>query len=564
MATGEPRGRERVGRRAKERIIAPVAGKLALAGWLSVLSGGLWPIQAAVLAWVISGWAIMGGASGEAPLGRAGAAAAVFLACAALKALLEHRAGALLFDAADETIARERAVLIGREARYGTDGMDRGSAAVAALMEQKLPLLQPWITRYHVALTRASILPLFLLVLAFSQSWAVGLTLLVAGPLIPVFMALVGMAAEDASRRQLDEIGTINDMAMDRLSALLDIRLLGASDRAAEDFSRRAETLREKTMAVLRIAFLSSTVLELFSALGVAMVAVFVGFSLLGEIGFGTWAGPLTLGQGVFLLLIAPEFFQPLRDLAVAWHDRAAGLAVVAELDGLDAADRVAFVGRGGPSDALAGPIGVSLSGAVASLPGRQVALPDFRVGDGGSVALTGPSGVGKTTTLAAIAGLVPLKVGRIDVCGMPLDDRSADAWRTRVALMPQRPHFPDETLGEWLDTRRAGREVWDALAMADAGDVVRRLPEGLATRLGETGGGVSGGEARRLLLARAILTGADLILADEPTADLDPDTADRIVAALGRLRDDGRSIIVATHDPRLAAAMDTRVEMRP
>ncbi len=542
------------GARAKKRIIAPVARQLGRAGRLSLLAGLLWPVQAAALAWAVAGWI-----EGEPAVERAGLAAVVFVVCAALKAFWEHRAGASLFAAADETIARERAALIEREARAPGDA---GSAAIASLIVQKLPLLQPWITRYHVAMLRASVLPLVLLVLAFSQSWVVGLTLLVAGPLIPVFMALVGMAAEEASRRQMDEIGTINDMLMDRLSAMLDIRLLGATERVAGDFENKAETLRERTMAVLRIAFLSSTVLELFSALGVAMVAVFVGFTLLGEIGFGSWGGGLTAGQGIFLLLIAPEFFQPLRDLAGAWHDRAAGFAVVAELDELDGAERVEFLGRGLAAEPLAERMRVEVTGAVAALPGRDVGIPDFALHAGQSVALTGPSGAGKTTALAALAGLVPLSAGRIEVCGTVLDDRSADAWRARTAWVPQQPHFPDENLSAWLDTSGVGADPWPALEMAEAAGIVRRLPDGLKTRLGESGGGVSGGEARRLLLARAILTGADLVIADEPTADLDAKTGGRIISTLKKLQDDGRAVIVATHDPALAAAMDRQVEV--
>lgn len=540
--------------RARVRIIAPVSGQLRRAGWLSVAAGGLWPVQAAALAWAVSGWV-----SGEPPMERAVIAALVFLVCATLKSALEHRAGALLFAAADQTIARERAVLIQREAR--APGPE-GSASVASLIVQKLPLLQPWVTRYHVAMVRATVLPLVLLVLAFSQSWVVGLTLLVAGPLIPVFMALVGMAAEDASKRQLDEIGTLNDMVMDRLAAMLDIRLLGAAERAALDCEKRADNLRERTMAVLRVAFLSSTVLELFSALGVAMVAVFVGFTLLGEIGFGSWGTGLTIGEGLFLLLIAPEFFQPLRELAAAWHDRAAGFAVVAELDALDAADRVTFVGAAVPSDPVDGPMNVAVSGAKIRLSERQVILPDFDLGKGESLALVGPSGVGKTTTLSAIAGLVPLSAGKIVVCRTLLAETTADAVRARVAWMPQRLHFPDQSLAEWMGTVGSDRDPWPALQMADAADIVRNLPKGLDTRLGQTGGGVSGGEARRLFLARTIHTGADLILADEPTSDLDRDTALRIIGTLKQLQDQGRTIIVATHDPELVSAMDHKVEL--
>ncbi|WP_018701348.1 ABC transporter ATP-binding protein/permease [Amorphus coralli] len=542
--------------RAKERIIAPVARDLRIAGALSVFAGALWPVQAAAIAWAVAGWT-----QGLPPMERAWPAAVVFVACGVVRAAIEHHSGGILFRAADRTIARERAALIQREARASAA---EGSASVASLVVQKLPLLGPWITRYHVAMMRVSILPLLLVALAFWISWVAGLVLLVAGPLIPVFMALVGMAAEDASRRQMDEIGSMNDMLMDRLSAMLDIRLLGAADRAAEDFSERAETLRERTMEVLRIAFLSSTVLELFSAIGVAMVAVFVGFMLLGAVGYGFWGTPLTLGEGLFLLLIAPDFFQPMRDLAAAWHDRAAGYAVVADLDALDAEERIPFVGEGRAIAPLPGPLSLELKGAVAVLRGVDVALPDLALKAGETLALTGPSGVGKSTALAAIAGLAPLRSGRISVCGATLDAATADAWRARLALVPQRPHFPDLSLGEWLDVRGTGADPWHALRLADAEGIVERLPEGLATRLGETGGGVSGGEARRLMIARAVMAGGDLVLADEPTADLDSETAERIIAALKRLNAEGRAVIVATHDPVLAAVMDRQLEIAP
>lgn len=539
--------------RASARIIAPVARPLRIAGAFAVIAGLIWPGQAAALAWAISGWV-----AGD--MSRTSAAALIFVLGGVLRAGFDHRAGRWLFEAADRTITRERATLIGREARARADA---SSAEIAALIVQKLPLLQPWITRYYVAMVKVSVLPVVLLILAFWFSWVVGLVLLVAGPLIPVFMALVGVAAETASRRQMDEIGSMNAMLMDRLSAMLDIRLLGATERAAADFTDRAEALRIRTMAVLRVAFLSSTVLELFSAIGVAMVAVFVGFTLLGAIQFGSWGTPLTLGEGVFLLLIAPEFFQPFRELAAAWHDRAAGLSVVADLDALDATERVGFVGNAKAVAPLPGRLTLSLAGAVAALPGREVSLPDLRLTAGDALALTGPSGAGKSTALAAIAGLLPLAKGGISVCGRPLDADTADAWRARIALIPQMPHFPDQTLRDWLDPDGRSAGLWSALQQAEADRVVRRLPDGLDTRLGESGGGVSGGEARRLMIARAILSGRELILADEPTADLDPETAAQVIRALVRLKDTGHCLIVATHDSSLAEAMDRSVELR-
>lgn len=542
-------------RTASSRITLPVAPELRRAGLLSVAAGMIWPLQAVCIAWTVSGWV-----EGTAGLDRAMLAALAFVLGGLLRALLEYHSAGILFNAADRIVARERALLLDREARAPGPA---GSAAIGAMIAQKLPMLQPWITRYHVAQVRVTVLPLLLLAISFYFSWAIGLVLMVAGPLIPVFMALVGMAAEDASRRQLDEIGTMNDMLLDRLSAMLDIRLLGAGARAAADFADRAEDLRSRTMAVLKIAFLSSTVLELFAAIGVAMVAVFVGFSLLGAINFGSWGRPLGLAEGLFLLLIAPEFFQPMRDFAAAWHDRAAGLSVVAELEALDAAPRVSIVGEGIPATALAGVMSVRLTGGGVAFADRTLELPDIELSAGEAIALTGPSGSGKSTTLAVIAGLMPLARGQLQVCGEALSPENADAWRARLTVMPQNPHFADVALRDFLDPRNTGNDPWPALDVAEARGIVERLPGGLDTRLGETGGGVSGGEARRLMIARVVVSGGDLLIADEPTADLDPVTAAHVIKALQKLKASGCAMIVATHDPVLIASLDRVVEIR-
>ncbi|MQY42565.1 ATP-binding cassette domain-containing protein [Epibacterium sp. SM1969] len=543
-------------KRAQQRIIDPVRSHLRRASQLSVMAGLIGPLLAALIAWSIGSWV-----SGAPVFLSVLAVALVFLALSALRGLLNYFAEGLLYQAAEQTITRERRLLIQREARSLSAVR---SGEIAALMSQKLPLLQPWITRYYVAMARVRWLPLVILVLSFTMSWIVGLVLLVAGPLIPVFMALVGLAAEDASKKQMDEIGSLNDLTLERLSALLDIRALGATERMTKDFASRAQKLRHQTMQVLRIAFLSSAVLELFSALGVAMVAVFVGFTLLGELQFGTWGGGLSIEQGLFLLLIAPDFFQPMRDLAAAWHDRAAGFAVVKELDALDQADRQAFLGTAKPAAPLAGAVDIRVENAVVERAGQTIPLPDVHLTSGRSLAVIGPSGAGKTTLLSALLGLTPLAQGRIEINGAPLDDQNADAWRARAAFIPQRVHFANQPLRDWLTPRGSNVDLWDALEQAEIADAVKALPEGLDTRLGETGGGVSGGEARRLMVARAIMMDGDVLIADEPTADLDRETADRVIRALLQQVSRGATLIVSTHDTRLAAALDQQVGIAP
>lgn len=538
---------------------APVKLRLDRGGWVAVAASLLWVPQAGLIAWVLSG--VIGGRE-TASLGLIGAAG--FACVGILRAILQAMADKLVVEAADRVLASERAALIQREGRRSPLAAGAGSAAVAALGSEKMAALTPYLTRYRPAWLRAAVVPVTILMMSASISWAVALVLLIAGPLIPVFMALVGMAARDASAKQMGEIGTLNSLLLERLQALVDIRLLDARAQVLQGFSARAEALRGRTMDVLRIAFLSSAVLELFSALGVAMVAVYVGFSLLGTISFGVWSPPLNVGQGIFLLLLAPEFFQPLRDVAAAWHDKAAAMAVAAELVEAEAEASVPVVGRGISVPPLPGAPTLEATGvAIRVAPGLRLTFPDFAVASGESCALVGPSGRGKTTLLAALAGLVPIDRGELRVAGHVLDDLTADAWRMRVGWVPQVPHFFAASLRGNLCLSVPGataEEIAVALALTRAEDVVARMPRGMLTRLGETGAGVSGGEARRLMLARAALGRADVILADEPTANLDSETAGAVTEGLLALASGGATLLVATHDPALASRMDRQI----
>lgn len=565
---------------------APQARALRVGAILGLCAALIWPFQAALVAWVLAGLAtdVVAGQGLVATGAATGAAttmtlAAVlwaglgFAALGALQAALESLAAGRLFVAADQVLATERGAVLARAARRGLHapqhpGSDpespaaATSAAEAALVVQKLPLLVPALTRYGPARWRVMVMPAVIVMLVLPVSWVVALILLIAGPLIPLFMALVGMAAKEASQRQMVEIGDMNSLLIDRLSALTDIRLMDAGARTLADFAARAEALRMRTMAVLRIAFLSSAVLELFAALGVAMVAVYVGFSLLGTLRFGAWGSGLSLGEGVFVLMLAPEFFRPLRDLAAAWHDRAAALALAEDLRAAEAEDVPQVLGLGAAAARLPGPPRIVLRAVSVTVSGRRIAFPDLDLAPGTRLAVTGPSGVGKSTLLALLAGQIRAETGTIEVAGVTLDEASADGWRAALALVPQAVHFADRAVAEVLDPRGLGEDPARALAAAGARDVVARLPGGLAARLGETGAGLSGGEARRLLVARALLSGAAVILADEPTADLDPETADAVTEGLLSAARAGATLIVATHDPRLVAALGSELRL--
>lgn len=524
-------------------VLTPTAG---LGAVLSVLASLIWFGQAWVIASVLSAllsgdnvavWGVM----------------LSFMGLSIARALLNQQAQSALTQTAERHIQTLREEIIAKEAATDEESRFGGAGSIAALATEKLEVIRPFLLRYAPARLRVMVVPLIILAITASQSWAAAVVLLAAGPLIPVFMALVGWAAKEASARQMVEIGSLNDLLADRLAALADLTLIGAGPQVTQGFAAASDRLRLKTMAVLRIAFLSSTVLELFSALGVAMIAVWVGFALLGEITWGTWGAPLTPLAGVYLLLLAPDFFQPLRDLAAAWHDKSAADAVQEELLSWRDHARRPMLGKGAVVPAIAFE-NLMLQDVEVDHADRRLRFPNLEVQPGESFALIGPSGVGKTTLLRLFAGLEQPTRGAVLVNDAPVTGATADGWRATVGWMPQTPHFLGRSLrhnigfGADLDSK--------VLRRARVSPVLAGLPAKDLTLLGETGAGLSGGEARRVMLARALHRSPAVLMADEPTADLDADTAKDIIDALLAYVAGGGTLITTTHDRRLMDRM--------
>ena len=520
-----------------------------------------WLPQAALLAWAIQ------------RLGAGEGVEAVWVPALGIGVLGVFRAGFEAWGArrifgevrVQLSLLRAR-VAIAVTARSPLDPSRPASGQAASVIAEQAEAVLPYLVRYQPARWRAMLVPLFILVAVACFSWIAALILLVSAPLIPIFMAIVGWRAQAASREQMVEMGAMNAFLLDRLRGLATLRALGAVDLTARRLGDVAQSLRRRTMAVLRIAFLSSAVLELFAALGVAMVAVYIGFHLLGTLEFGSWGRRLSLGEGLFVLLLAPAFFEPLRELSAVWHDRAAGEAALDALDALAEkgvpmpgrpdAHAPAIVRRGAPSVRIHN-LRFTHRGEAPLFDGL-----DLRVAAGEHIALTGPSGAGKTALLSLIAGLVPAASGDIAIGGVSLNDDTASALRRRIGWMGQRPHVFAASVHDNVAMGRAGvarSDVVQAMRDAGLGDVAQARP---ATALGEGGGGLSGGEAVRLALARlALQPEADLWLVDEPTAHLDTDTAERVVDALLRLAQ-GKTLIAVTHDPVLAARLQRVVRL--
>ena len=521
----------------------------------------LWIPQAALLAYAV-GRLAQGAGLADMLL-----PALAFLALGVLRASSEAWGARHLFVTSRSQLAAMRqAAVQALAARSPLDRARLPSGQAASIVAVQAEAVLPWLLRYGPARMRVLLVPPVIALVVCHFSWLAALILVLAAPLIPLFMAVIGWRAKAASEAQLQLVGGMSGFLLDRLRGLSTLRALGAVDATAHRVRASSEAVRASTMRVLRIAFLSSTALELFSALGVALVAVYVGFHLLGEIGPGSWGSRLTLAEGLFVLLLAPAFFEPLRELAAVWHDKAAGEAALEALDKLQAAGLPLPGALQGQDEALR--IGrapsVDIEGLRFAHPGEAPLFDnqDVYVRVGEHVALVGPSGSGKTMLLSIISGLVPFEGGTVRIGGVPLDAGSAAGLRARMAWIGQKPHVFAGSVRANVALERDGvtvDAVSRAVGRAGLGQIEHATP---GESLGEGGLGLSGGELVRLALARAICAPhAGLLLVDEPTAHLDRDTAAGVIDALLQLAQ-GRTMIVATHDLALAARLGRVVRL--
>ena len=552
--------------RADDAVI--VADRMSLTNSgavLQVVASLLWIPQAALLSFAVGNMAVDNAA--EIVL----FSAAGVLILGVVKSILDAIGARLAFRHARAFLSEQRRNAVAALAsRSPIDVTRPASGHAASILAEQAEAVVPYLSRFRPARMRVAIVPIAIWLCVFFYSWAAAVVLLFAAPLIPVFMALIGWRAKAASEAQLVELGSMNTFLLDRLRGLATIRSMQAIDVTAHRLRADAENLRKRTMAVLRIAFLSSAVLEFFAALGVAMVAVYVGFHLLGQLTFGAWGNTLSLSEGLFILLLAPAFFEPLRDLSAVWHDRAAGEAA------LDALRRhsgrgAAFPGARNDAPPSRPPETSPVAVQIEKLcfrhrPEGVLVFDNFNldVAPGEHVALLAPSGKGKSTLLALLAGLAVAESGRVFINGQAFSEQTAARIRSQIAWIGQHPHVFSGTLAQNVTLGRADvspAAVRQALRRAGLGDVAERRGPAL---VGENGLGLSGGEASRLALARvAAMPAVGLVLADEPTAHLDTATGQSIVDALIAVSRD-RTLIVATHDPVLAARMDRIVQLAP
>jgi len=406
----------------------------------------------------------------------------------------------------------------------------------ATLLLEQIEEMQDYYSRYLPQMLLALFVPCFILIALFPVNWAAALILLCTAPLIPLFMALVGMGAADANRRNFLALARLSGHFLDRLRGLETLRLFHRAEAETESIRAASEDFRQRTMEVLRLAFLSSAVLEFFASLSIAVVAVYFGFSYLGELNFGHYGSGVTLFAGFLALILAPEFFQPLRDLGAFYHAKAQAVGGADSLESfLTSSDTQAHERGDRVIDLQHGLTVRAKDLQVLSPEGQLLAGPlSFTLASGQRVALVGQSGAGKSSLLNALSGFLPYQ-GSLQINGVELRELDPAFWQQQLAWVSQNPHLPASTLRQ--NIVMGGNEEHEKLLrvceQAGVTEFLPRLPAGLESETGEQASSLSVGQAQRVAVARALYKPCHLLLLDEPGASLDSHSERHVNSAL-------------------------------
>jgi ATP-binding cassette subfamily C protein CydD len=422
---------------------------------------------------------------------------------------------------------------------------------ITALATKGLDGLDAYFARYLPQLMLAVLVPLAVLVRVAFADWISAVIIAATLPLIPLFGILIGWHTRAQTQRQWRLLALLGGHFLDVVSGLPTLKLFGRSRAQAEVIEEVTSAHRKATMTTLRVAFLSSLVLELTAALATALVAVEIGLRLL--------YGHVSYQTALLVLLLTPEAYLPLRNAGGQFH---------ASTEGTTAAQR-AFEILDTPLPVSPAPTPAATTSADADLSREDIALRavtlsypgrgrpavdevSLTIRPGEQIILTGPNGAGKSSLLALLLRFATPTSGAIAAGSVDLAEIPADRWRSQIAWVPQHPHLFTATVAENIALGEPGasrEDIAAAARLAGADEFIRRLRDGYDTVLTEGARSLSAGQRQKLALARAFLRRAPVLLLDEPTAHLDPVSADRVMAALeDQLAD--RTVVLVTHRP--------------
>ena len=474
------------------------------------------------------------------------------------KAALAYGREVASFKAGSAVRQAIRELVLTRLARLGPAYIQRRPAGSwASLLLEQIEEMQEFFSRYLPQMAIAVFIPLVILVAVFPVNWAAGIILLGTAPLIPLFMILVGVGAADANRRNFQSLARLSGHFLDRLKGLRTLQLFMRTQAEGEAIRDASEDFRERTMEVLRLAFLSTAVLEFFAAIAVALVAVYFGFSYIDHLNFGNYGAKVTLFTGLFVLFLAPEFYAPLRELGAHYHAKAQAIGAAEQLlEFLEA--EVSEPASGSAPFQADGPIRVEARALeVLSAEGKVLVGPiDFTLEAGTRTALVGISGAGKSSLVNALLGFAPYR-GSLRVNGQELAELDMSQWRLQLGWLSQNPQLFHASLRDNLLLARptaSDAELEAALVRAQAWEFAKE--KGFDYPVGDQAGGLSVGQAQRLALARTLLKSTQLMVLDEPTASLDRHSERAIMSTLEDAAK-GQTLLMITHRLDQLSQMD-------
>lgn len=525
-------------RRWHRRVRAPVASAIVC----GVASGMLLIVQAVLLARVAR--AVIFDGEGLAQLRWELAAMAIIIA---MRALLVYIGQQAAFAAGRGVRSQVRDELSQCLAETSLPWRrTRRAGELASTLSDGVDALQLYYARYLPQAALAGLIPPTILAVVVPLDWVSALVLALTAPLIPVFMVFIGRGAEKLNQRQWRRMGVLTGHFLDALRGLTTLRIFNLGAREARLIARLSDEYRIATLRVLRLAFVSSLALEFLATMGIAMVAVLVGFRLL-------W-GSMDFEAGLLVLLLAPEFYLPLRNLGTAYHARMEAIGATEGMLALLDAPRMRWAGthdHAGQAPCSSAPR-IELQDVGFAYPDGTMALKGLNlvIDAGQTLAITGVSGAGKSTLALLLLGLLVPGKGRVLVDGVDRTRMGRERWFAQLAWVPQQPHLFHGSVRDNLalgNPAIGDAALRKALAQAQALDFVQALPQGLDNAIGERGQRLSGGQAQRLAIARALLANAPVVVVDEGSAHLDQPGERALMRALGELGR-GRTLVVIAH----------------
>lgn len=511
-------------------------GKLSKSIALGSLNGLLMIVQTAILAYFIDAVIFTDALNEKYTLTQI---SIVLVSVIFLRAILGYfsecycRRGAMLIK------ANIRSRLLNQLFQYGPAyTQTKGSAKLANLLSQGIDSLEDYFAGYLPVVAYCAVIPIAILIAVFPIDWQSGLILLFTAPMVPFFMILIGHKAQRLNQEHWAKLQRMSSHFLDIIQGLTQLKIFNASRREIAAVKAISDDYGDETMGILKIAFLSSFVLEFLASISIALVAVVLGFRL--------YYGDVDYVFALWVLLLAPEFYLPFRQLGTQYHAKMTGVTAAEDLVDVFNQDQITQ----SDTTVFTAPFNINIVQASFSYAGRNNTLVDINTqfSAQGLYAVIGDSGSGKSTLIDIALGFILPSSGQISINNIPLTSTNRDSWLKHCGWISQQAEVFYGTLAfnvSMSDTYKH-EQVFEALKKAGLADFLSSLEHGVETIIGESGAGLSGGQLQRLALARVFYHQPDVLILDEPTSHLDKKTEQIITNSINAYAEEHIVIVIA------------------